>query len=134
MCNQWFLPDGTLVFDENFEIPFNQNGAVGVTIFLSNNCFTDNMQQVFVITDVTDSVIDKQIYIYPNPTKNTFTLETELPIDELYLYNVLGHCVLMESNLSAGSHSVDIQNFVAGNYFLKIHIGNRVVTKMVSID
>jgi len=130
----WMLPDGTSVFDENFDITYNLSGEISVSLVASNNCFSDSLQQVLTISDVTNSEIDKKIYSYPNPTQNTFTLETEMRVDELYLYDVLGHCVLVESNLVAGSHIINIRNFVAGSYFLKMQVGGEVVARVILVE
>lgn len=84
-----------------------------------------------IITSTTASLVDKLINIYPNPTKDFFTLETAISINKLHLYNMLGSRILTRSNLVAGFHSIDMQKIVAGNYLLKMYIGNEVVSRNI---
>jgi hypothetical protein len=131
---QWILPDGTSTYEENFPIPYTQNGEINVTLIAYKDCFSDTEQQVLALTGVTDPVSDQMIYIYPNPAQNFFILETVNYIDELHLHNILGAKLLTESNLVPGKHSIPIHHLLAGGYVLKIHLENQVIPKRIFIN
>ena len=130
---QWILPDGMSTFEEHFEIPYNQNGMLSVTLLASNACFSDSLTQDLIITDLSDIIDENQIQVYPNPTEKYITIETAAFINEINLYNSLGVHILTESNLASGTHQINIQNLVQGNYLLELHFPNEVITKMIFI-
>ena len=130
---EWQLPDGTMVFDENFEIPYPQSGEVTVTLIAANTCFSDTLEQVFVITDLENLAFHPKIKLYPNPAQDFITIETQVSINEIYLYDVLGIRLFSKSNLGLGKNIIDVQNFEKGNYLLKIRVGDQVFSKMVFV-
>lgn len=58
------------------------------------------------------------INIYPNPVTDQLTIETEKEALHLLLCDLYGRC-LMEKELVAGKHRVDVSHIPAGIYFLQ---------------
>ncbi len=130
---EWILPDGTSIFSTDLEIPFDQSGEIIITLIASNDCFSDTLQRTITITDLVNTELDQAIYIYPNPTKDFFTIETGIQIDQLQLYNILGVQQLELSNIEIGQHIINLQNFATGDYVLKIRVGEKVMGKKIRI-
>ncbi|MBD3233426.1 MAG: T9SS type A sorting domain-containing protein [candidate division Zixibacteria bacterium] len=77
---------------------------------------------------------------YPNPFNATTTISYQLPVASsvnLDIYNVLGQRVttLVNGNVEAGYHSVswDASNYSSGVYFYKLKIGDKVITKRMTL-
>lgn len=64
---------------------------------------------------------------YPNPVKNTLTLNAQNTIDNVVMYNMLGQEVLRTSPNTINSE-VDMSNLQTGNYFVKVTINDTVQT------
>ncbi len=67
------------------------------------------------------------VNIYPNPTTNYVTINSERHIDRIEIYNILGAKV-GEIN---DSKRVDFSSSTSGVYFLKIYSGNAAVSKKI---
>ena len=57
------------------------------------------------------------IKIFPNPSSNTFNINTTLSIDKIELYDSLGQLVKEQENTTR----VETQYLKSGMYFLKIY-------------
>jgi len=62
--------------------------------------------------------------IYPNPTQNTFFIETQQPIETVKIYNLQGQLVTEVS-----TNSIDVSQLSAGLYFVKVTVGGKSETK-----
>lgn len=78
--------------------------------------------------------------VYPNPASSTATVALNLTSSadvKMEVYNVLGQLVynMPVENRNAGISNtiIDISNFANGNYFVKVSIGNEVLTKNLTI-
>lgn len=67
---------------------------------------------------------------YPNPVKNTLTLNAQNTIEHVAMYNMLGQEVLRATPNTVDS-DLDMSNLQTGTYFVKVTIGN--VTKTVRV-
>jgi len=76
---------------------------------------------------VTQFEISNAVNIYPNPTSSTISINTELSIDKIEVYNSLGK--LMKVKLE--SKNITIENSYPGVYFIKIYSDNNIVTKKI---
>jgi len=79
-----------------------------------------------------ESLSNTNIKIYPNPTNNKYTIESNENIVRIQLIDISGKQV--KNNLVDGlSHELNVQNLPAGMYFIKVYTGNNVITKKVQI-
>lgn len=67
-----------------------------------------------------NNITNKNLVIYPNPAKTTFTIKTadSEKIQSIYVRNILGYIVYEKSN--SFSNSVSISNLTNGIYFIHI--------------
>ncbi len=79
----------------------------------------------------TDSFDNEAAFtFYPNPVKNTLTLNAQNTIEQVAMYNMLGQEVLRATPNTVDS-DLDMSNLQTGTYFVKVTIGN--VTKTIRV-
>ena len=71
--------------------------------------------------------ISNVLNIYPNPTNGTISINTELIIDKIEVYDTLGK--LMKVKLA--SKNITLENLSTGVYFIKIYSDNKIGTKKI---
>ncbi len=88
-----------------------------------------------VTTDIEESVLSKNVVLYPNPTNDFIHFqvnELSLDIEEVAIYNNSG--VLMQSfEGSPASLHIDVRAYPTGIYFVKLKSGEDVVYRKVVV-
>jgi hypothetical protein len=70
----------------------------------------------FMPTILTNNEFNQKIFsIYPNPTKNTITINSNFEINEIAIFNAIGQQVLKSKQ-----STIDIEILQKGFYFVKI--------------
>jgi len=118
----------------NVLIRFKATSAYG------NNLFVDNIN-LSSDAGINEIDLNNNIAVSPNPfnASSNLTFElTESNVVNLKIMNVLGQQVF-ESNqgkLASGSHTVVLngENLSSGIYFVNLTIGNKTITKKVSVS
>lgn len=78
-----------------------------------------------------DDVADEAAFTYyPNPVKNTLTLNAQNNIDNVTMYNMLGQEVL-RANPNNVDSNIDMSGLQTGTYFVKVTIAN--ITKTIRV-
>lgn len=101
------------------------------------NAFGCTQQDTIVITiDLCNGLVDYQIkdgiMVYPNPTNNRITIETETPFD-IELIDQLGKSiVIFEKGFENNKLSTDLSILPNGIYYLKFtHLGKVIYKKVI---
>ena len=131
---QWLLPDGESFFTETLDLPFDKAGEITVILIASNECFSDTLEKSIILTNVDNILINEQIKIYPNPAHSYITLKTSIFIDELYMFNMLGAKVLIESGIPKGEKTIYLENQINGSYLVKMYVGTEVLERMIILE
>jgi len=78
--------------------------------------------------------------LYPNPANQTTMIALTLKSDadvKLEIYNTLGQLVYSmpaeHRNPGTSHSSIDVANFASGEYFVKVFVGNELLTKTLTI-
>jgi len=70
---------------------------------------------------LSNSIIQHQVIIYPNPTKNNFTVETEEEnIKDVSVYDNLFRLIQNVENVNSNATNLSLENQPNGIYFVKI--------------
>ena len=96
----------------------------------------------FVIEEAALSVNDfdllsQSISIYPNPSKDVFTISWDSGSDiDIELFDLTGKKILSKKNIVGRSnkYELDMSKFSKGFYFAKIKIGEGIVTKKIILQ
>jgi uncharacterized repeat protein (TIGR01451 family) len=67
----------------------------------------------------TKTEVSTIVLVYPNPTRNSFLIKSEISIGTFSIYNSIGE-MIQNGKTSAMQHMVDLSEKAAGIYFLKI--------------
>jgi Secretion system C-terminal sorting domain len=73
---------------------------------------------------------DINLVIYPNPTKNTFKIESKFDIDNVELFSLDGKLI----TISKENNLYNVSNISSGIYNLKLQIENRIITKKLIVN
>ncbi len=78
-----------------------------------------------------DNIILSQFSIHPNPTSNivTITLQNDLELISINIYNALGQFIKSEKN-----STIDVRNLSKGNYFFEVNTNKGKATKAIIIE
>jgi hypothetical protein len=69
--------------------------------------------------------------VYPNPTKDLITVATDVLIEKIQLYNLIGQEVLEQSNINKKETQCNLDTLPSGKYLLKITSENGIESKGV---
>ena len=147
--------NGTIVWDYNLPIdhnsglPFPENSPNGTSSFtfralkydldypafenktiipgqpLENN---PNITPCLQILGEDEFDIAQKINIYPNPTSNSVTINSDVTIDQIEIYSTSGKRILKRTSFS---ENIDLEEFKNGIYFLKLALRDKVVIKKI---
>jgi len=67
--------------------------------------------------------------VYPNPTQDLITVATDVMIEKVALFNLLGQEVLQQYSINAKETSLDLSSLPIGKYLLKVTSENGIETK-----
>lgn len=105
---------------------------------VSLNPFTSIILMKNTATNITNiSKEDKKMTIYPNPASNLLNVildDNDIQKIKIEVYDVLGHLVTKEATISKSENKfqIDVSDFKAGMYFLKVSANQSVYQKMFS--
>ncbi|GGH43220.1 hypothetical protein IA57_11130 [Mangrovimonas yunxiaonensis] len=123
---------GTSVFNGNVELIYTIGEVniqeVSVGSILVSEGFINPLQEDQIL-DVNQEVVSSSIKVYPNPASETLTIVSDIEVDKLELYNILGKLALSVEN----KNEFAVDKLSAGMYLLKITIGDKQATKRIII-
>jgi len=108
------------------DIPALTNFDLGY--FFGNSCG-------YIIDGIEDDKLNKAIQIFPNPATDQITVRTNYPNGNLTVYNMMGLVIHSEFK-TEGSYTLEMNNWVAGVYFISIELPNNttIVEKVIKIE
>lgn len=71
--------------------------------------------------------------LYPNPARQSLTVESSATIETLIVYNTLGQVVLTKDNVAANSIQINTANLDNGMYTATVVAGQQVTTKLFRV-
>src|SRR5690606_37804742 len=79
----------------------------------------------------TEEFSDNDIKIYPNPTSNLISINTNLHIEKVQIFDNLGQLLLTTNSFN----TISFSNFSSGSYYLKIinAKGNYMIKKILKV-
>lgn len=71
--------------------------------------------------------------LYPNPARQSLTVESNVAIESLIVYNTLGQVVWTQDNVAANTIQINTSNFDNGIYTATVVAGQKVTTKLFRV-
>jgi hypothetical protein len=68
------------------------------------------------------------LFIFPNPSNGIFTIDMNVEVDAIEIYNVLGEQVLAKA-VHANQTQIDLSDQAAGVYFIHCVSGNKIIAR-----
>ncbi|MEL7428345.1 MAG: T9SS type A sorting domain-containing protein, partial [Bacteroidota bacterium] len=93
--------------------------------------FVDQFE--IVLPTSTQEIQASSAKVYPNPAQEQVRIESEFPMDEVFVLDMLGRIVLATSCDRVKTIQLGLPSLVSGNYVLKIGGGGRYETVKFSI-
>lgn len=106
----------------NFRFKFEFNSGGG------NNLYIDNINISYGNTTGTDSFINQEISVYPNPSSDFLKISALKNIDEINIYDIMGKQVYYNKTNSK-TLGLNISNFKNGYYSIQIKVGEFIKVK-----
>jgi len=120
------------------ELTTTGEGLVVVTATIANGAdigvpFTKNFELDSKPAGIASTELSNQILVYPNPTSGEFKVQSSrFKVQSVDIYDVYGRKALVSPvSFMSPETTVNISNFSAGIYFVKITTENGVVEKKV---
>ena len=119
----------------NFHLPVNTNvvNVTGGSVNMYPNAayyYIDDVSVVDCTGVGVDELPEATINIIPNPATNQFTIEnSQLRMNSIHIYNVLGEEVLRLERIANSQKEIDVSTWKAGVYFLEVETEKGVVRK-----
>ena len=107
----------------NFRFKFEFNSGGG------NNLYIDNINISYKNTTGTDSFINQEISVYPNPSSDFLKISALKNIDEINIYDIMGKQVY-SNKTNTKTLDLNISNFKNGYYSIKIKVGEFIKVKL----
>ncbi len=113
-------------------------GVYDVTITDAFNCFSIVSFNIGIVaTNDLEDLID--LNLYPNPAKETLTLDLSLEEPQaldVHIYNAVGQKVWSDKLVSSSQHNrpISLANFSSGIYFMQLRSDQGQVTKRFIVD
>ena len=92
-----------------------------------NEVFYDNISLVASAAASVDKVFASKVSIYPNPAKDFLIISSDVTINKVEVYNLLGTKVISTSKLN--NNNLDISNLANGVYMMKLTSGASIASK-----
>ena len=125
--NQWYNQDGLLVGDTNQYFIATSTGDYWDVVTL-NTCPSDSSNVIHYDYMGIKVYDNKGIYVYPNPTKDNITIETNSTNEQkLEILNLIGQTVY--TSVITKKAVVKTSAFPVGVYFIKLSTDKETVVK-----
>ena len=112
----------------NFKIRIRFDGT-NMTVEEGKAVFINNISITGVDATLSDDAfsLSDNLKVYPNPTTNLVNVQYHEEISKVYIYNTLGQLV-SKSEPKDVKTTVNLQNYKAGIYFVKVYANNKSST------
>ena len=116
------------------ELTVNYNGEFTCIVYDSNYCFTDSvtintLQTTGVVNDTEISFL-----VYPNPTRDIVNIESGRSISNIYMTDILGKRLKLNSVSNKNINKIDCSNLAKGIYLLSFNISESQHTVKVIVE
>jgi hypothetical protein len=111
----------------------NSEGTAFIKAYIENGiCIGEHYEHPFTITVGTvgtgETVPSTELKIFPNPTNDELFIKSDLQIEKVEVYSLLGSLLISENNFK---EKISVSALPAGIYFLKVHTEKGLVVSKV---
>ena len=96
------------------EFAFDNRGYYG------NHIWIDNVNLTGTFDDSGLEEISLNVYVYPNPSKGSFTITASESVDSYSVLDLTGRSVIENKKMNSKHFTIDLSGEMAGMYVLEI--------------
>ena len=130
------LSDLTVPFFYNEELIYNINNMlIGYRGYeFKNSNWVDKDKSILYYSDYTNPlnmdeiILANAIKVYPNPVSQTLTIDSNVPLDKVELYSILGKKV---KDVTTDFKTIPVNDLSNGIYIVKIHLGHQMMFRKI---
>ena len=101
----------------------SQNGEYAVIVASANGCAdTSSCRIINTLSVENNPMLDKQITLYPNPTSNSISVQTDLDVSEVYVLDLKGKTLQ-----NTDAKEIDLSKLSSGIYLIKVKLKNNEI-------
>ena len=115
----WY--DSSSYLGNSQQITTSYNGEFTCIVFDSNYCYTDSVTVNTFQTGVAD-FLNEGFLVYPNPTRDIVNIESVRNISNIYMTDILGKRLKLNSVSNKNIDKIDCSNLAKGIYLLSFNI------------
>ncbi|RLD46694.1 MAG: peptidase M1 [Bacteroidetes bacterium] len=128
--------DSTIVFDNTFS---GQQYSVAVNSWIDTVEFDPEIHlisrsNISSNIGISNHNTDNELFIAPNPTKNTILIKSKDIINNIDLFDVSGRKIKSFNGLNVNDYTINLTNNVTGIYLLRISTSQQTFVKKVVKD
>jgi len=132
----WDFGNGQTSTLVNSSVTYTVNTSFLITLISTNACDKDTAYEAVTIAEVglKENVLESEISLFPNPSKGTFNIQNDRNENmDVFIYTIEGKRIANYFSLK-NEDSIDMKSFDKGLYFVRIKIGEEVLTKKLVLD
>ena len=121
---------------ENPTHTYSDNGNYVVVLKLSSTCgFLSDTSSAHIVGIHQINVSNDELSVYPNPTKNyaTISINGDLKMTRVEVYNVLGQIIYKKDADSKTKHTLSLTGIASGMYTIQIYTDKGTVARKLEI-
>lgn len=123
--HRWYL-EGELLDGETGNKLLNPDEGVYRAQYRAENCWSDFSEEFVYSLSNVENIDLTGVKFFTNPNKNYLQIESQISIDKLIIVDLLGKEIInINKNIS---EKIDISNLDSGIYFVRLELGNKVLT------
>jgi len=135
---QWLFSDGQSSNINSPIMTFTQDTVVA-TLITTNNCFTDTVTDTIVTNVGVKILTNNDIKVFPNPVKDKLNIKFNKVLGDVYIYitdinSKIIYSNKIETDNANVSLSINLTNFDAGMYFLRITTNKGELIKKIIVQ
>lgn len=93
----------------------------------TNQVYYDNISLKMAATASVDDIFSSKVSVYPNPAKESVTITSQVELNKVEVFNLLGKQVIKTSTLN--NNILDVSSLSKGVYLMKLTSGDSVATR-----
>jgi hypothetical protein len=114
------------IIEQEIDFSFNPNLAsiccdANEIVYIQNDC--NILAYSTNVASCSTSASTRQVSMFPNPVKNLLHLNAEKPIEKVEFFTSNGILIMTAKDTN---DPIDIENFSAGLYFIKVYVANEI--------
>ncbi|NME70049.1 T9SS type A sorting domain-containing protein [Flammeovirga aprica] len=136
---KWSISDTSIAtIDENGLVTALKDGMVTITATtMQEGSTVSGTKEITITGHIINSLendLERKISVFPNPSQGIFSIESDINLDEISIYDLRGQLIYRVQPSELGQQKIKVEQLQKGIYLLNISISENTVKKKVIIQ